>query len=95
MREQLDKKYGRHETTIAVSRMLKDLTGQVSDEAERLFLSEAIKCYHAKAFRSAIVMAWNLAYDDLLNWVLAEHGDLPHSIPTSSPASERSEVAGS
>lgn len=71
-REALDKKYGLHETTIALSQMLKDLPGQVSDEAERLFLSEAIKCYHHKAFRAAIVMTWNLAYDHLLNWILKD-----------------------
>ncbi|HYW42227.1 MAG TPA: hypothetical protein VE959_05185 [Bryobacteraceae bacterium] len=72
VREQFDQKYGQHETTIAVSQLLKDLMGKVSDEAERLFLSEAIKCYHVKAFRAAIVMAWNLTYDHLLNWVLAD-----------------------
>jgi hypothetical protein len=72
IREQLDKKYGQHETTIVVSQLLRDLIGKVSDEAERLFLSEAIKCYHVRAFRAAIVMAWNLAYDHLLNWVLAD-----------------------
>jgi hypothetical protein len=72
IREELDKKYGQHETTIAVSKMLKDLIGKVPDEAERLFLTEAIKCYHVKAFRAAIVMAWNLAYDHLLYWVLNE-----------------------
>jgi len=72
IRADLDKKYGEHETTIAVSALMQSLTGKVSDEAERLFLSEAIKCYRAKAFRAAIVMAWNLAYDHLLNWVLAD-----------------------
>jgi hypothetical protein len=72
IREGFDKKYGQHETTIAVSQLLKDLTGKISDEAERLFLSESIKCYNVKAFRAAIVMAWNLAYDHLLHWVLAD-----------------------
>ncbi|MFN0102945.1 MAG: hypothetical protein ACKV2U_12745 [Bryobacteraceae bacterium] len=72
IRDQFDKNYGQHETTIAVSQLLRDLTGKLSDEAERLFLSEAIKCYHIKAFRAAIVMAWNLAFDHLLNWVLAD-----------------------
>jgi hypothetical protein len=72
IREGFDKKYGQHEATIAVSQLLKDLTGKISDEAERLFLSEAIKCYNVKAFRAAIVMAWNLAYDHLLHWVLAD-----------------------
>lgn len=68
----MDKKYLDHETTIAVSQMMKDLIGKVSDEAEQLFLSEAIKCYHVKAFRASSVMAWNLAYDHLLKWILAD-----------------------
>lgn len=68
--EALNKNYGQHETTIAISKMLKDLPGRISDEAEKLFLSEAITCYHNRAFRAAIVMAWNLAYDHLLNWIL-------------------------
>jgi hypothetical protein len=72
IRAEYDRKYGQHETTIAVSKLLKDLIGKVSDEAERLFLSETIKCYHVKAFRAAIVMAWNLAYDHLLHWILAD-----------------------
>lgn len=71
-RDDFDKKYGQHETTIAVSKLLKDLIGQVPDQAEKLFLAEAIKCYHVKAFRAAIVMTWNLAYDHLCNWILAD-----------------------
>ncbi len=74
VRQKLDAKYGQHETTIAISKMLADLPGKISDQAEKLFLSEAIKCYHNKAFRAAIIMAWNLAYDHLLNWILADPG---------------------
>jgi hypothetical protein len=69
-REAFEKKYGQHETTILVSKLLNDLPGKVPDEAERLFLSEAIKCYRVRAFRSAIVMAWNLTYSHLLHWIL-------------------------
>jgi hypothetical protein len=72
MRQRLDEKYGLHETTIALSRLLKELPGKISDEAEKLFLSEAITCYHNKAFRAAIVMTWNLAYDHLLHWILKD-----------------------
>src|ERR1051325_3955881 len=72
-RQELDQKYLPHETTIAVSQLMKDLIGKVSDQSERRFLSEATKCYHVKAFRAAIVMAWNLAYDHLLNWRSEEH----------------------
>jgi len=72
VREHLDKNYGEHETTIALSQLLKELPGKLSDEAERFFLSEAIKCYHVRAFRAAIVMVWNLTYDHLLHWILAD-----------------------
>jgi hypothetical protein len=70
IRQKLDEKYGLHESTIAVSALLKDLLGKVADEAERHFLSEAITCYHHKAFRAAIIMAWNLAYDHILRWIV-------------------------
>jgi hypothetical protein len=76
VRAKLDEKYGQHETTIALSKMLKELPGKISDNAEKLFLSEAITCYHSRAFRAAIVMTWNLAYDHLLNWIIADPGRL-------------------
>lgn len=68
--------YGQHETTIALSKLMQDLPGKISDQAEQLFLSEAITCYHNRAFRAAIVMMWNLAYDHLLNWILKDAGRL-------------------
>jgi AraC-like DNA-binding protein len=72
MRELLDSKYGAHETTIAVSKLLRELPGKVADEAERIFLKEAITCYHSRAFRAAIIMAWNLTYDHMCRWILAD-----------------------
>jgi hypothetical protein len=71
-RRVLDDKYGEKPAIALIPQLLKHLPGKISDEGERLFLSEALKCYHAKAFRAAIVMAWNLAYDHLLNWILKE-----------------------
>lgn len=76
VRSKLDEKYGQHETTIALSKMLKELPGKISDQAEKLFLSEAITCYHSRAFRAAIVMTWNLTYDHLLHWILGDAGRL-------------------
>jgi hypothetical protein len=70
-RAKLDEKYGEHETTIGVSKLLKELPGKVADEAERIFLKEAISCYHHKNFLAAIIMAWNLTYDHLLRWIIA------------------------
>jgi hypothetical protein len=72
IRAKLDAKYGQHETTIALSQMLKDLPGKISDVSERLFLSEVITCYHNRAFRAAIVMVWNLTYDHFLRWILGD-----------------------
>ena len=71
-RAKLDQQYGEHETTIALSQLLHTLPGKVADKAEALFLSEAISCYRHKAFRAAIIMAWNLAYDHLLRWIIAD-----------------------
>jgi hypothetical protein len=71
-RSKLDEKYGDHETTLAVSALLRSLPGKIADEAERLFLKEAITCYHHRAFRAAIIMAWNLTYDHMARWILAD-----------------------
>jgi len=68
----LDKKYGEHKTSVVISQLLKDLPGKIADDAERLFLSEALRCYKAQAFRAATIMTWNLAYDHLLRWILAD-----------------------
>ncbi len=73
VKEQLDGKYALRGPTIAVDAMLQGLPGKISDDAERLFLSEAIVCFRNKAFRATIVMTWNLAYDHLLTWVVANH----------------------
>jgi hypothetical protein len=71
-RQKLNEKYGEHETTIAVSGMLRDLPGKIADEAQRIFLKETITCYHHKAFRAAIIMAWNLTYDHMARWIIAD-----------------------
>lgn len=79
----LDERYGRRTATVAVDAMLQGLPGWVSDEAGRLFLTEALTCYRNKAFRATIVMTWNLAFDHLLDWVLANH------LPAFNPAITR------
>jgi hypothetical protein len=76
MRAKLDELYGHHETTIAVTKLLHDLPGKVSDEAECIFLKEAITCYHHRAFRAAIIMAWNLTYDHMARWIIADNARL-------------------
>lgn len=72
VRSTLDASYGLHQTTVAVSKLLSDLPNTVPDVAERTFLSEALKCYRVEAYRACIVMAWNLAFDHLLRWILKD-----------------------
>lgn len=71
IRRQLDKLYLDSEMEVEVSQFLSDLLGKVPDETERMFLSEALTCYKYQAYRAAIVMTWNLAYDHLIRWVAA------------------------
>src|SRR5688572_27153601 len=72
VRRALDLKYSAHPTTVAVTRVLSDLPGKIPDLAERAFLAEALSCYRVQAYRAAIVMVWNLAFDHLLRWLLAD-----------------------
>ena len=72
VRSDLDKKYGVHQSVVQVSKLLSDLPDRVPDIAERAFLREALACYRAEAFRACIVMSWNLAFDHLLRWILAD-----------------------
>jgi hypothetical protein len=67
----LDAKYGKTASIVIVEQALATLPDRVRSVAERAFLAEALICYRNRAFRAAIVMAWNLAYDHLLDWILS------------------------
>lgn len=71
-RRDLDKRLGDDPTVAAISRILSELPAKVPDAAERTFLSEALNCYRVKAYRAAIIMAWNLAYDHVVRWIFAD-----------------------
>lgn len=72
VRRSMDSKVGGNPSIIAVSKLLSELPAKVPNVAERDFLNEALSCYKVKAYRAAIVMAWNLAYDHLMGWLLAD-----------------------
>lgn len=74
IRRALDTRLGGDPTTVAVTKALTDLPARVPDLAEREFLTEAINCYRVRAYRATVIMAWNLAYDHLVRWVLADTG---------------------
>ena len=42
---------------------------RIGDDDTRLFVEEAIKCYEAELYRSAIIMSWLAAVDVLHNFV--------------------------
>jgi hypothetical protein len=71
--EKFDSKYGARPITIQVTKLLEDLPSKVPNTAEREFLKEALICYRHGAFRAAIAMSWNLAFDHLLHFVLKHH----------------------
>jgi hypothetical protein len=72
VRRTLDARLGGDPTVAAVAKALTDLPAQVPDLAEREFLAEALRCYRARAFRAAVIMAWILAYDRLVHWALGD-----------------------
>jgi hypothetical protein len=72
LRRSLEARYGNHPTVVMVSNLLSDLPAKVPDLAERTFLKEAIDCYRVAAYRAAIVMTWNLAFDHLIAWLVRD-----------------------
>jgi hypothetical protein len=72
LKRSLDAKYGIHQHAVIVTKLLSELPTKIPNLAERAFMSEAINCYKVKAYRASIVMTWNLAFDHLLNWVVAD-----------------------
>lgn len=74
VKREMDKRFGGDPTQAAVAKVLADLPGKLPDIAERDFLAEALNCYKVKAYRAAITMVWNLAYDHLLRWIFSDPG---------------------
>ena len=88
LREQLESKHGQRVATVQADKLLLELPSRIPDLAERTFLDEAILCFRCKAFRAAIVMTWNMAYDHLCGYVLNSssrlanfNSQLPRSFP--------------
>ncbi len=69
-RDKLDPVLGKRDATIAVDKLLQELPGKLTIQTEKVFLEEALVCFRHSAFRAAIVMTWNLAYDHLCKVIL-------------------------
>jgi len=72
IREALDEKHGQSRDQLAVSKAITDLIAKVPSASEKAFLTETSACYRCRAFRAAIVMAWALAMDHVLEWILSD-----------------------
>ena len=70
VRDQYDLELGQRASTIHVHKLLAELPSRVPNIAERTYLEEALTCFKHKAFRAAVVMAWNLAYDHLCQLIV-------------------------
>jgi hypothetical protein len=96
LRDQLESKYGQRVATVQADKLLIELPDRIPELAERIFLDEAIRCFRCKAFRAAIVMAWNLAYDHLCGYVLnssSRLADFNSQLPRSFPKARVSAVS--
>ena len=76
IRRAFDAKYGESPATVAVTGTLAGLPSKIPSLQEQVFLDETLACYKVRAFRATIVMAWNLAYAHLLQWILADSNRL-------------------
>jgi hypothetical protein len=71
-RRELEEKFAAKPETAVVSALLTGLLGKVGEGDEARFLDETLRCYSVRAFRAAIVMAWNLAFDHIIRWVVSD-----------------------
>jgi hypothetical protein len=84
--DEADLKYGKREITVKIEKDISNLPSNVKDFDEKEFLNEVLICFKNGAFRSTIVMTWNLAFSHLCNWIyinsLADFNiQLPKSYP--------------
>lgn len=95
VKEQFDAAYGERESTVAVHALLADLPARIPGIDERAYLNEALVCFKHKAFRAAMVMAWNLAYDQFEHWILNDAARLAKfnaQLPVSYPKADVSVI---
>jgi hypothetical protein len=89
LREQFDLRFGHRAATVQVHRMLSELPSKVSNPVEKTYLEESLICFRHRAFRAAIVMCWNLAFDHLCEFLLAKHlAAFNKQLPVSFPKAE-------
>lgn len=73
LRQEYDTRLGQRTATIHVHQLLSTLPSKLPIGREREYLEEALVCFKHSAFRAAIVMSWNLAFDRLCTWLVQKH----------------------
>jgi len=70
--DKLESQYGTRPGTIAVEKLLSELPSKLKDVDEQGYLQEAIACFRVKAFRAAVLMAWNVTYNHLRKYIVQD-----------------------
>lgn len=70
-RQDLQKAYPIRQSTAMTTKLLNDLLVRVTEKNNRAYLEEALICFGHKAYRGALIMAWNLTYSDVLDRIYA------------------------
>lgn len=96
VRSPFDQQYGERQATIYVDKLLSELPTKIQIPAEKGYLDEALVCFRHKAFRAAVVMCWNLAFDHLCEYVMKDAqrlSDFNVQLPKSCPKADISAIA--
>lgn len=70
--DELSAAYGARDALVKLDRALNDLIAKITNQHERVFFDEMMVCVRHGAFRAAVVMAWNLAYWHLCDFVFTQ-----------------------
>lgn len=94
VRDALDTRFGQRPTAVYVDKLLAGLPDRIPNANQKGYLEEALVCFRNAAFRAAIVMVWNLAYDHICELVIAKHlPDFNVQLPKSYPKADISAIS--
>lgn len=95
-RSHLERELPARATTVLATELLRSVAARVTEPIKKQFLEETLTCFKHQAYRAAIVMAWNLAYSDVLDRILTGdlarfNAQLPKVLPKAAPIGKRSD----
>jgi hypothetical protein len=59
--------------SVTTTALLNNLSQNVVNPVQKVFLNEALVCFKHQAYRAAIVMMWNLAYAHIIDRIFINH----------------------